>query len=82
MSSIMSCCVPSEQAKTGDSDTTTPGSSFSASRTACDVDVVGDVAAAVADVDADPALGRAGFGLAAGGGLGNVRPGSYQHLLW
>ena len=59
MSLIMSCCVPSEQANIVVSATMTPGSSLRAIADGRDVDVVGDVAAAVADVHADATL----FGL-------------------
>ena len=58
MSRSMSLWPESEQANIIWRATTTPGSPCGGGDDLVDVDVVGDVAAAVADVDADPALGR------------------------
>ena len=59
MSLTISCCVASEQVNIARLATTTPGSCSTARDDLVHVDVVGDVAAALADVDADAALAHA-----------------------
>ena len=56
MSSMISCCVASEQVNMAVLATTTSGSAFNSRTHLVDFDVVGDVAAALADVDSYPTL--------------------------